>query len=109
GCSNPRFNNLGGMPFLFWKTIQEAKAHGAGEFDLGRSDLDNQGLIDFKDRLGSTRFELFYYRDARPQDKFPRVNTALTQANSIFLRTIVPCLPNRLFTLAGKLMYKHVG
>lgn len=65
GCSDPTFNNLGGMPFLFWKTILEAKADGATEFDLGRSDLGNKGLLEFKDRLGSNRSALLYYSDAQ--------------------------------------------
>jgi len=37
GCSDARYHNLGGMPLLFWKTIQEGKACGAREFDLGLS------------------------------------------------------------------------
>ena len=39
GCSDERFHNLGGTPFLLWKTIQEAKNQGMCEFDLGRSEL----------------------------------------------------------------------
>jgi hypothetical protein len=108
GCSNPQFNNLGGMPFLFWKAIWEAKAKGASEFDLGRSDLDNRGLIDFKDRLGSTRSTLFYYRDAHTQYN-PSRASLLNQATHVFQRQILPRLPDQLLIMAGRLMYKHVG
>ena len=45
GCSDERFNRLGGTPFLFWKTIQEAKAEGMSQLDLGRSDLHNEGSM----------------------------------------------------------------
>jgi len=29
GCSDKRYHNLGGMPFLFWNLIEESKASGA--------------------------------------------------------------------------------
>lgn len=62
GCSDQRFHNLGGVPFLIWHMIEDGKASGAEWIDLGRSDLDNQGLINFKDKLGATRKLLTYYR-----------------------------------------------
>jgi Acetyltransferase (GNAT) domain len=37
GCSNSRFHNLGGMHFLLWRAICEAKEDGLRTFDLGRS------------------------------------------------------------------------
>ena len=35
GCSDERFNNLGGTQLLFWRAIQEAKRDGLRVFDLG--------------------------------------------------------------------------
>src|SRR5215470_3379248 len=43
GGSRSDLHPLGGMPFLMWKTIEEAKAVGASELDLGRSDLGARG------------------------------------------------------------------
>lgn len=63
GCSDKTWSNLGGTPFLFWKAIEEAKAEGLSSLDLGRSDWDNPGLIEFKDRLGGRRSGLVYWRD----------------------------------------------
>ncbi len=53
GCSDARFSQYGGMQFLLWRAIQKAKQNGQREFDLGRSDCDNPGLVAFKDRWGS--------------------------------------------------------
>src|SRR3989441_5506420 len=62
GCSDERFHNLGGMPLLLWNAIQEGKRNGAREFDMGRSDTDNPGLIAFKEHWGATRSQLTYWR-----------------------------------------------
>jgi len=48
------------MPFLFWRLIEESKASGAERINFGRSDLDNDGLITFKDRVGARRKLLSY-------------------------------------------------
>jgi hypothetical protein len=62
GCSDVAYKRLGAMSFLFWRAIQEAKEQGLEELDLGRTDLDNPGLLAFKDHLGGGRRELIYYR-----------------------------------------------
>jgi lipid II:glycine glycyltransferase (peptidoglycan interpeptide bridge formation enzyme) len=36
GCSDAAFHHLGSMPFVLWKVIEEAKAIGMDELDLGR-------------------------------------------------------------------------
>jgi lipid II:glycine glycyltransferase (peptidoglycan interpeptide bridge formation enzyme) len=103
GCSDARFHNLGGMPFLFWQTIQKAKKHGFKVFDLGRSDLDNQGLIAFKDHLGATRSKLTYYRyPAR------RAELAANGGRRQTAKRIFAYMPNPVLTLAGR-WYKHIG
>ncbi len=66
GCSDHRFSNLGGMQFLFWNAIQEAKREQLSEFDIGRSDRDNPGLFAFKDRWGAVRTELHATEIAEP-------------------------------------------
>ena len=50
------------LRFCFWKTIEEAKHQGMLEFDLGRSKLDQAGLVQFKDRLGAVKTRLPYWR-----------------------------------------------
>jgi CelD/BcsL family acetyltransferase involved in cellulose biosynthesis len=62
GCSDAAYNRLGATPLLFWRAIQAAKDRGLEELDLGRTDLDNEGLLAFKDHLGGTRRALTYFR-----------------------------------------------
>jgi hypothetical protein len=104
GCSDERFHNLGGMHLLLWTAIQEAKKAGCREFDLGRSDSDNPGLITFKDRWGSTRSQLTYWRNPAPLVPLPI--TAVTRRLVKFASAHVP---NKLLIAAGDIFYKHIG
>lgn len=104
GCSDPAFNHLGGTPYLFWHAIKEAKNSKICELDMGRSDCDNSGLVTFKDRWGATRSTLIYSR----YPSQPVRATASSWKVSI-AKNVMSHLPNGLLTVAGQLLYKHVG
>jgi lipid II:glycine glycyltransferase (peptidoglycan interpeptide bridge formation enzyme) len=109
GCSDPGFNRLGGTQMLFWKAIRDAKNSGVTNFDLGRSDADNVGLVNFKDRLGATRSEmsyLRYYAHEQPPSGVASDNNdwKLRLAKPIFAR-----LPDKVLRAVGRLLYKHIG
>jgi hypothetical protein len=104
GCSDERYHNLGGVPFVFWNAIQEGKRTGAREFDLGRSDSDNPGLIAFKDRWGAARSRLTYWRYPARRAPARAARRSMQVAKEIFAR-----IPDRLLIGAGKLLYKHIG
>jgi lipid II:glycine glycyltransferase (peptidoglycan interpeptide bridge formation enzyme) len=103
GCSDARYHRLGGLAFLFWRAIQEAKQQGLRDFDLGRSDLDQPGLIAFKDRLGARRSTLIYYRQ-------PATATdVITARKQRAARWLFGHLPDPALSLAGRLLYRHFG
>ena len=102
GGSDPVFHNLGGVPFLFWRAIEDAKAAGLETFDLGRSDLGNTGLITFKERLGGIASTLTYFRcAARPRAAGP----ATTRRSS----RVFSWLPKPLLVTAGRIIYRHMA
>jgi lipid II:glycine glycyltransferase (peptidoglycan interpeptide bridge formation enzyme) len=104
GCSDERFHNLGGMPLLFWETIQRAKAAGLREFDLGRSELGNEGLVQFKGHLGATCSSIRYYRYPA-QAKAGAVRCWASGT----VRSGLSHLPDWGLVPVGKLLYKHLG
>jgi CelD/BcsL family acetyltransferase involved in cellulose biosynthesis len=104
GGSIASLNKLGGMPFLFWKTIQEARDKGLEELDLGRSDTDNLGLITFKGHWGAARTTLSYWRYPAPS---PRVPRSAWQQNLV--RRLVQAAPDLALEAVGTLLYKHIG
>jgi lipid II:glycine glycyltransferase (peptidoglycan interpeptide bridge formation enzyme) len=104
GCSDQRFHKLGGMHLLLWKTIQEGKQLHAREFDLGRSDADNHGLITFKDHWSAKKSRLTYWRyPARPHPTMS-ASWRTEMAKKIFSR-----LPDSLLVGAGRMLYRHIG
>ena len=104
GCSDGAFHQLGGMPFLFWKLIEEGKATGATCLDFGRSELDNEGLVAFKDKFGTTKKTLTYYR--YPQTK---KQNASSWGDSGLARRVFSALPDGVLSAAGKVLYRHIG
>jgi hypothetical protein len=110
GCCDERFNSLGGMPYLLWKTIEEAKNQGSTCLDLGRSKESNPGLVTFKDRLGAERKTLTYWHSSAVASK--RIHPAwLTKVADRFVPQLPPAvlsLPIRLFSAAGRLVYRHM-
>jgi CelD/BcsL family acetyltransferase involved in cellulose biosynthesis len=105
GCSDAKYHNLGPMHLLFWKSIQEAKNNGLKEFDLGRSDADNAGLVEFKDRWGATRSTLTYLRyPVVAVKKDSTEGWKVRIAKQLFLH-----MPDGFLEAVGKLLYRHVG
>ena len=105
GCSDARFHNLGGTALLFWKAIQDAKRSGALEFDMGRSDCANAGLISFKENWGAARSSLDYWRYSANGASIHSSSSRRRRAvEAVFSR-----MPNAVLRVAGKLLYRHIG
>jgi lipid II:glycine glycyltransferase (peptidoglycan interpeptide bridge formation enzyme) len=104
GCSNARFHNLGVIPFLFWGAIRAAKSSGATEFDFGRTELENPGLITFKNKWARNPREITYWRfPGSPAD------SVRARWGVKLLKPVFSLMPNRLLAAAGRFLYPHIG
>ena len=104
GCSDVKFHRLGGMAFLLWNAIQEGRERGAYEFDLGRSESGNVGLITFKDHWGATSSKMAYYRYPAAASSGPAAMRGTGIVKNAWAR-----LPDSLLRMAGKVLYRHLG
>ena len=103
GCSDSAFNQLGGTALLFWETIQEAKDNGFEELEMGRSDVDNTGLIAFKEHWGATGTLIRYWT-------YPHGSAGLlSNWKTRLARHVVSIVPDRALEAVGKLLYRHIG
>lgn len=105
GCSDARFNKFGAIPWLLWRALEAAKATGATDFDLGRTQEDNAGLLAFKNHWAPYPRRLIYWR-------YPDNSASLDSADGWKLRVakrVFSHMPDRLLTLSGRIIYRHIG
>jgi lipid II:glycine glycyltransferase (peptidoglycan interpeptide bridge formation enzyme) len=103
GCNDSRYSNLGGNAMLFWNAIQEAKAAGMQELDMGRSALENTGLVTYKERWGAKRSTLTYWR-------YPAKAVRFKPENAIkFMKQLISIAPDSSLAMLGNLLYPHIG
>jgi hypothetical protein len=103
GGTDERFFRFGGMQWLLWQAIMDAKKNGLKELDLGRSDLDDQGLNVFKDRLGAASSGLTYFR-------YPGESSSIDPTSEMSrYRKLASYVPGGLMTFGGRLLYRHFG
>jgi lipid II:glycine glycyltransferase (peptidoglycan interpeptide bridge formation enzyme) len=104
GCSDASFNKYGAMPWLLWNAISAAKSSGANEFDMGRTEESNAGLLAFKNHWVPQPSKLVYW-------KFPDASTldSVDGWKMKIARHLFSHMPDRLLTLTGRLIYRHIG
>jgi len=104
GCSDANFNNLGATPWLLWRAIAAAKMSGATEFDMGRTDEDNPGLLAFKNHWVPQPKRLVYLRfpDTVPLDAVGSWKLRVAKGAFSFM-------PRNLLRITGRLIYRHIG
>lgn len=104
GCSDRRYNHLGGTPLLFWRAIEQAKSLGLESLDLGRTDLENKGLILYKSRLGADALGIDYWVSGERR-RGPAASPWLTAAG----RSVISKAPLRLLSWLGERLYRHLA
>jgi lipid II:glycine glycyltransferase (peptidoglycan interpeptide bridge formation enzyme) len=104
GCSDARFNRFGATPWLLWGAIAAAKTNGATEFDMGRTQEDNAGLLAFKNHWVPAPKRLVYWQFPYTSFLDSVHGWKLKMAKRLF-----SYMPDRLLTIIGKLMYRHIG
>ena len=104
GCSDFRFNKFGATPWLLWRAIATAKLNGAIEFDLGRTQEDNAGLLAFKNRWVPRHTRLVYRRFPGTPSHGIVDGWKLKAAKRVFSH-----MPDKLLAMTGKLLYRHIG
>jgi CelD/BcsL family acetyltransferase involved in cellulose biosynthesis len=91
-----RPNNL-----LFWTAISWGGEHGCTVLDMGRSDLENTGLREFKSRWGAVEQPLVYSAIAAPVPE--KRDGRMMQT----LNTVIHHSPVWMSRLTGELLYRH--
>jgi Acetyltransferase (GNAT) domain len=104
GCSDAQFNRLGATPWLLWRAVVAAKSNGTSQFDMGRTEEDNAGLLMFKNHWVPQPKRLVYWN-------FPKVSSLqqVTGWKLNMAKRIFSYMPDGLRTIAGRVIYRHIG
>jgi hypothetical protein len=105
GASDKNFQNLRANNLVMWEAIKWYSQAGYKRFCFGRTEPENQGLIQFKSGWGTTEQPIHYYRYDLRKGFFVSGSPKVTGFhNKIFRNIPVPVL-NRI----GTILYKHMG
>ena len=106
GASDERFLQLGPNNLLLWTAIERASDHGYTLLDLGRTSVDNEGLMNFKRGWGAEQAPLPYYYSPRMR------GLVATSEHSRTYQFATGCWKRLPLGAAGPLggaLYRHLG
>ncbi len=110
-CSDLHFKSMNATCLLLWQTIQDACRDGFETLDLGRSAVDNPGLIRFKSNWAGEPTRLTYWRLQASTSRTPikGLDTWLGNWKVTGSRRLVALLPQPVLNRIGSILYKHIG
>ena len=106
-CSDLRFKSMNATCLLLWQTIQDACRDGAQVLDLGRSAIDNPGLIRFKSNWAGEPTRLTYWRLQSASSRSRRRGFGNWKVTSP--SRLLGVLPQPILNRIGAILYKHIG
>lgn len=106
GASDESYLNLAPNNLLMWTAISWGCTEGYQIFDMGRTAIDNEGLMEFKRRWGASQEPLPYYY-------YPHMEgLSSVSEHSWKFRLLTACWRRLPLEIAGPLggqLYKHLG
>ena len=105
GASDTGYQHAGANNLVMWEAIKWSCRNGYKSFCFGRTDLDNQGLRQFKSGWGTTENIINYYKYDLRKDTFVKDTPPIKPVyNKILKKMPIPVLKTM-----GALLYKHIG
>ena len=104
GASDRSFQHLRANNMVMWEAIRWFSRNQFRSLHFGRTELENQGLMQFKNGWRAAEGKVAYFRCDLKQGRF--------SADGGRLKTSYPLLkklPIPLLKLAGSVLYRHVG
>ncbi len=104
GASDRHYQNLRANNLVMWEAIKYFSEKGCKTFDFGRTEPENEGLLQFKRGWGTTEEVLNYYRYDYSKEAFVAKDSGPKTSYGLFKSMPIPVL-----RLLGHLAYRHIG
>jgi len=105
GASDTKFERLNPNYLVFWHAIQWLCMQHYTELSFGRTDINNAGLIQFKDGWGAQRDHLDYYKYNYKSASFMPSSQDSSEKGYLILKKI----PIPILRTMGSILYRHMG
>lgn len=106
-ASDEHYKHISPNHFLFWQAINLAYDEGYSIFDFGRTSLNNQSLLDFKNHWATSTFDLANYMYTGNSSNGQ--TAADKKLGYKLMRKINQFLPQRAYPKFGEFCYRHLG
>ena len=104
GASDRKYQYLRPNNLIMWHAIKSLAQNGFRSLSLGRTEPQNEGLLQFKRGWNVEETKINYYRFNLVTNTFEQGSSIPESAHKIF-----SALPSPILNLAGRLLYRHVG
>ena len=104
GASDKRYQHLRPNNLVMWEAIKWYALNDYKEFNLGRTETENRGLLQFKRGWGVKETPLNYYKYDIIKDTFVGEGSPIKSSYSLF-----KMMPTPILRLTGTILYRHVG
>ena len=105
GASDAAFQHARANNLVMWEAIKRCAGEGFSSFSLGRTDLDNTGLLAFKNGWGGNRTLLNYHKYEFASQGFVQDR----DRNLSLCNKLLSKLPVDVLKILGNVMYRHLG
>ncbi|MCK6620526.1 MAG: GNAT family N-acetyltransferase [Calditrichaceae bacterium] len=102
-----KYLNLSPTHLLFWETIKSSFEQGYQIYDFGRTSLNSEALIKFKNHWGTVMMDLPSYiqPDLSNRNKMIKENSIKYK----IVKNLCRISPQPIYEMIGKMVYRHVG
>ena len=104
GASDKNYQKLRANNLVMWEAIKWHAQNSFKHFSFGRTELDHEGLLQFKRGWGAKEETINYYRFDLAKNAFIKDSSKIRSSYSFFQK-----MPMPLLKLTGSLLYRHLG
>ncbi|MBU0482786.1 MAG: GNAT family N-acetyltransferase [Proteobacteria bacterium] len=105
GASDITYQNLRPNNLVMWESVRWYREKGFKSLCLGRTEIENHGLRQFKLALGAEEYTIKYYRYNLKSGSF----VTEPEKVSAFQTKMLSKLPVFMLKIIGKIYYRHAG
>ncbi|MDR2017838.1 MAG: GNAT family N-acetyltransferase [Syntrophobacterales bacterium] len=106
GVSRKSYQSLRANNLIIWKAIKWYLDNGYKSLSFGRTDIQNEGLRQFKKGWGTDEYPMKYYRYDVERCKFL---SETDRRQGTRFTGLLRMMPIPVLRMAGRLVYRHIG